>query len=125
MEEKKKQTVGQLLDSEEFKKELALQIEMENKRYDDMMAYAFTKKLRLARNPINSLREREVFNAEDMTAAYKLIIVKKLNGFSSAEREYIKRVCLMAFWRVLQKQNENKRKERKEPELKRKRKKKE
>jgi hypothetical protein len=44
-----------------------------------------------------------VFNVEDMTAAYKLIILKRLDGFSSGEREYIKRVCLAAYWRVLEK----------------------
>ena len=102
MEELKNMTVGQLLDSEEFRKELALQIQNECDEHDKMMRVAFTKKLRLQRNPINSLREREVFNVEDMVAAYKQIIAKCLEGFSSAERDYIKRVCMMAYWRVVE-----------------------
>lgn len=108
MEELKNMTVGQLLDSEEFRKELALQIQNECDEHDKMMRVAFTKKLRLQRNPINSLREREVFNAEDVTAAYKLILVKELKGFSSAEREYIKRVCMVAYYNTLQKMKEQK-----------------
>jgi hypothetical protein len=101
--EEKKQTVGELLDSEEYKKELGMVIASEQEHYDHMMRDAFVKGMRLQRNPINSLREREVFNVEDMTAAYKLIILKRLDGFSSGEREYIKRVCLAAYWRVLEK----------------------
>ena len=98
-----KMTVEQLLDSEEFRNELQVQITNEVEHHDRMMREAFTKGLRLQRNPINSLRERDVFNVEDMTAAYKLIIIKRLEGFSSAEREYIRRVCMMAYWRVLEK----------------------
>lgn len=102
MEDLQKMTVEQLLDSEEYRKELQVQIDRETEHHDRMMREAFTKGLRLKRNPINSLRERDVFNVEDMVAAYKLIIVKLLEGFSSAERDYIRRVCMMAYWRVVE-----------------------
>lgn len=123
MEELKNMTVGQLLDSEEFRKELALQIQNECDEHDKMMRVAFTKKLRLQRNPINSLREREVFKVDDVTAAYKLILVKELKGFSSAEREYIKRVCMVAYYNTLLKkkeQEQNPEKPEKKPRRKRK-----
>lgn len=102
MEDLQKMTVEQLLDSEEYRKELQVQITNETEHHDKMMREAFTKGLRLQRNPINSLREREVFNVEDMVAAYKQIIAKCLYGFSSAERDYIRRVCMMAYWRVVE-----------------------
>lgn len=97
-----KMTVADVLDSEEFRKELELQINNETEHHDKMMREAFTVKMRLQRAPIARLRERGVFNVDDMTAAYKLIIVKKLEGFSASEREYIKQVCMMAYWRVVE-----------------------
>ena len=102
MEDLKQMTVEQLLDSEEYRKELQVQITNETEHHDRMMREAFTKGLRLQRNPINRLRERDVFNVEDMVAAYKQIIAKYLEGFSSAERDYIRRVCMMAYWRVVE-----------------------
>ena len=106
MEDLKKMTVEQLLDSEEYRKELQVQITKEVEYHDRMMREAFMKGLRLQRNPINSLRDRDVFNVEDMVAAYKQVIAKCLEGFSSAERDYIRRVCMMAYWRVVEQHKE-------------------
>ena len=99
-----KMTVWEFLDSEEFRTELGKVIDHETEYHDRMMRVAFTKKLRLQRNPINRLRERQVFNVEDMTAAYKLIIAKHLEGFSATERDYIKRVCMSAYGEVVARQ---------------------
>ena len=96
-------SVEQLLDSPEYLKELQLQIDMETDHHDTMAREAFSSGQRLQRAPIARLREREVFNAEDMKELYKRMICKQLNGFSSSEREYIKQVCMMAYWRVVQK----------------------
>ena len=102
MEDLKKMSVGQLLDSEEYRKELQVQLDNEREYHDRMMREAFTKGLRLQRNPVSRLREREVWNVDDMIAAYKQIIAKCLEGFSAVERDYIKRVCMMAYWRVVE-----------------------
>ena len=99
----KEMTLGELLDSKEFQEELQRQIDNEVEHHDKMMREAFNRGLRLQRNPQERLRERGVFNVEDMTAAYKMIIAKSLQGYSAAEREYIKQVCWMAYWRVLEK----------------------
>lgn len=99
----KEMTLGELLDSKEFQEELQRQIDNEVEHHDKMMSEAFNRGLRLQRNPQERLRERGVFNVEDMTAAYKMIIAKSLQGYSAAEREYIKQVCWMAYWRVLEK----------------------
>ena len=97
------ETVEQLLDSEDYRRELEQQISMESSHHDKMSREAFVKGLRLQRAPIARIREREVFNAQDMVELYKRIICKQLNGFSSAEREYIKNVCMVAYWRTLEK----------------------
>ena len=116
MEGLKNMTVGQLLDSDDFKRELQLQIDNECEHHDKMMREAFNAGLRLQRAPIARLRERGVFNVEDMVAAYKLMIVKRLEGMSHVERDYIKQVCMMAYWRVVQqrKQQEKEQEEKKE-----------
>lgn len=98
-------TVEQLIDSEAFRTELALQIELEKKHHDEMAMEAFTRGLRLQRAPIARLREREVFDVENIIDIYKRIVCKQLNGFSSAERDYIRRLCMMAYSRVIAKNN--------------------
>jgi hypothetical protein len=94
-------TVEQLLDSKQFHDELEMQITIEEKHHTEMSYQAVGAGLRLQRAPIQRLIEREVFNADDMIELYKRIVCKQLNGFSAAEREYIKNVCMMAYWRVV------------------------
>ena len=96
-------TVEQLLDSKEFRQELELQIQMEDKHHTEMSHQAVAAGLRLQRAPIQRLIEREVFNADDMIELYKRIVCKQLNDFSAAERKYIEQICMMAYWRVVDK----------------------
>lgn len=95
-------TIEQLLDSEPFERELIRQIEMETQHHDEMARQAFASGLRLQRAPITTLREKGIFDAENIRDIYKHIICKTLNGFSAAEREYIKNLCMMAYWRVVE-----------------------
>ena len=99
----KEMTVEQLIDSDDFIKELEVQITNECENHDKLAREAFTKGLRLQRAPIARLREREVFNQQDIRDLYKRIIVGMLQGFSAAERQYIKQVCMVAYWRTVQK----------------------
>ena len=99
--ELKGMSVEQLLDSKQFREELEIQITMENKHHTDMSYQAVGAGLRLQRAPIQRLIDRGVFNADDMIELYKRIICKQLKDFSAAEREYIKNVCMMAYWRVI------------------------
>lgn len=94
-------TVEQLIDSKEFRKELSVQIEMEEKHHTEMSYQAVGAGLRLQRAPIQRLMERGVFNTEDIAECYKMMVCKQLQGFSAAEREYIKNLCMMAYWRVV------------------------
>jgi hypothetical protein len=95
-------TIEQLLDSEPFERELIRQIEMETQHHDKMARQAFVSGLRLQRAPIVSLREKGIFDAENIRDIYKHIVCKTLKGFSAAEREYIKNLCMMSYWRVIE-----------------------
>ena len=97
----KKMTIEELLDSVTFERELIVQIDMEAKHHDEMARQAFASGMRLQRAPIATLREKGIFDAENIRDIYKRIICKTLTGFSAAEREYIKRLCMMAYWRVV------------------------
>ena len=99
--ELKGMTVEQLLDSKEFHKEVEVQIAMEMKHHTELSHQAVGMGLRLQRAPIQRLIEKEVFDAENVRDIYKHIVCKTLTGFSAAEREYIKQVCMMAYARVV------------------------
>ena len=94
-------TVEQVLDSVDFERELIKQIENETAHHDQMARQAFSAGMRLQRAPIQSLIDRGVFDAENVRDIYKHIVCKTLTGFSAAEREYIKQVCMMAYARVV------------------------
>ena len=98
----RKMTVEEVLDSVDFERELIKQIENETKHHSEMAKQAFYSGMRLQRAPIQSLIDKGVFDAENVRDIYKHIICKTLNGFSAAEREYIKNVCMMAYWRVVE-----------------------
>ena len=99
--ELKGMSVEQLIDSKEFREELDIQIAMEKKHHTEMSYQAVNAGLRLQRAPIQRLLDRDVLNADTMAELYKLMICKQLQGYSAAEREYIKNVCMMAYWRVV------------------------
>ena len=100
--ELKGMSVEQLLDSKQFKEELDIQIVMERKHHTEMSYKAVEAELRLQRAPIQRLIDKGVFDVENIIKAYKLIICKQLGSdFSAAEREYIKNICMMAYWRVV------------------------
>ena len=98
----RKMTVEEVLDSVDFERELIKQIENETNHHNEMAKQAFYSGMRLQRAPIQSLIDKGVFDAENVRDIYKHIICKTLNGFSAAEREYIKNVCMMAYWRVVE-----------------------
>ena len=97
----RKMTVEQVLDSVDFERELIKQVENETAHHTKLAKEAFQSGLRLQRAPIQSLTEKGVFDAENIRDIYKHIVCKTLKGFSAAEREYIKNICMMAYWRVV------------------------
>ena len=94
-------TVEQLIDSKEFREELSVQIAIEKKHHTEMSYQAVNAGLRLQRAPIQRLIERGVFDADNIAELYKFLVCKQLTGYSAAEREYIKNLCMMAYWRVV------------------------
>ena len=79
-----------------FEEELKKQIAMEVGLYNEVSARG-----KLKRMAIDRLRERDMFNPHDLTIAYYHIMHKEAQGYSAAERQYIKDVCAMAYQRTI------------------------
>lgn len=95
-EEIKKLKVRDVIAMPEFKEEMERQVAIEEKTHTAAIA-----NMRLKRTPLDSLRERGVFNAETLVQLYPAILDKSLLGYSAMEREYISHMGLVCFGRVL------------------------
>ncbi len=94
--ELKEMTFLEVLQLAIFKEELEKQISLEEKNRLDA-----SKRGKLKRMAMDSLIERGVFNAKDMTEAYYHIMHKEASGFSANERQYIQDVCTLAYTRTI------------------------
>lgn len=81
-----------------FLKEMERQVAIEQQTQTEAI-----KRGLLKRTPLDRLRERGVFNGEKMVELYEAVMDRSLIGFSAAEREYINRIGLLVFGRVLSK----------------------
>lgn len=81
-----------------FKEELERQISLEIAAYDDV-----SKRGKLKRMAMDRLRERNQFNAKDLTVAYYHIMHKEADRdtFSANERQYIQDMCTLAYTRTI------------------------
>ena len=95
-EEIKKLKMRDVIAMPEFREEMARQVAIEEETHTCNIA-----NMRMERTPLDSLRERGVFNAETLVQLYKAILDKSLLGFSSNERSYIDRMGLVCLGRVL------------------------
>lgn len=95
-EEIKKLTVRDVVTMPEFKEEMERQIAIEEDSHT-----ANIVEMRLKRTPLDSLRERGSFKAEKLVQLFTAILKNSLLGFSANEREYIYRMGLVCFGRVL------------------------
>lgn len=95
-EEIKKLKMRDIIAMPEFREEMARQVAIEEDSHTANIAG-----MRLKRTPLDSLRERGVFNATKLVQLYKAILDKSLLGFSSNERSYIDRMGLVCLGRVL------------------------
>ena len=96
--ELKSMTFLEVLQLSIFKEELEKQISLEIKAYDDV-----SKRGKLKRMAMDRLRERNQFNAKDLTVAYYHIMHKEADRdtFSANERQYIQDVCTLAYTRTI------------------------
>ena len=94
MKESKEMTIADVLKTPEFYNNLKVVIsDLENiRRKAGMMADAPLK-----RHPIDRLQERGVFEPGQMTVLYANAMDKKLQGYSSSERQFILQVGGEAF----------------------------
>ena len=93
--------VADIIKMPEFEKEMERQIAIENDSYDKACREAALQKKRLKRTPVDSLRERDVFNKDMMMQLFEAVLNKALVGFSSAERQYIYGIGMLCFGKVL------------------------
>lgn len=96
--ELKDMTFLEVLQLSIFKEELEKQISIEIAAYDDV-----SKRGKLKRMAMDRLRERNQFNAKDLTVAYYHIMHKEADRdtFSAKERQYIQDVCTLAYTRTI------------------------
>ena len=96
--ELKSMTFLEVLQLSIFKEELEKQISLEIKAYYDV-----SKRGKLKRMAMDRLRERNQFNAKDLTVAYYHIMHKEADRdtFSANERKYIQDVCTLAYTRTI------------------------
>ena len=105
-EELKAIKVKDILRMPEFEAEMQRQITIENEMYDSFCREAAVSHKRVKRTVVDSLREREVFNTSTMIDLFEAVLNKALVGFSSAERQYIYGIGMLAFGKVLAKLKE-------------------
>ena len=83
-EELEKLKVRDLIEMEAFRKEVEIQLGIEERTHTEALLNGI-----LNRSPLDSLREKGLFNAEKMVDLFRCIIEKSLIGFSASERNYI------------------------------------
>ena len=88
--------VKDVLRMDAFKEELRRQIALEEDSHTEAL-----KKGRLKRTPLDSLRDKGVFNADKMVDLFENILNKSLVGFGANERQYIHSLGMLAFARVM------------------------
>ena len=95
-EELEKLKVKDVIAMPDFIEELKRQVDLEESSNTEAL-----KKGRLKRTPLDSLRDKGVFNAEKLAQLFESILKKTLLGFGANERQYIYSLCMLAFSRVM------------------------
>ena len=103
-------TVADVIGRDEFLEVMREQISLELGVREKAMQKARALKMRLQRNVIDSLLDKEVMDAETMRELWQALICKTLVGFSAAERNYIDLIGLTAYKRLVIRINEREKK---------------
>ena len=96
-------TVRDVLMLDEFRAQMLQVMDGEYDHQRRAAAEARKNGCRINRTPLDSLRERDVWHADEMIEYFGSVLNKSLIGFSAAEREYISLVGMAAFKRTMQK----------------------
>ena len=100
-EEIKKLTVRDVIAMDMFREEMEVQVRIENESHSKAIREAAAKGLVLKRTPLDSLREKNVLDADTMVQKFSAVVDKSLIGFSANERQYIYGIGMLCFGRVL------------------------
>ena len=95
-EELSKLTVRDVIKTEAFTKEMEKQVAIEEKAHTDAILSGNVR-----RSPLDSLREKRVFDASHLVCYFECILDKSLVGFSSMERTYIYALGMTCFARLM------------------------
>ena len=104
--ELKELKVRDVLLMDEFMEHLSQVMDMELAAQEKAGYNASKQGARINRTPLDRLRERKVWEPEQMVEYFGSVLNKSLIGFSAAEREYIYLVGMAAFKRTMQKLQE-------------------
>ena len=93
--------VKDILQLDLYRRRMEEQLQREEHTQRDAAVRVMKMGGKLKRYPLDSLRDRGVLNASDMTKLFKAVLDKALVGFSSTERSYIMDVGLKVFRQVM------------------------
>lgn len=106
--------VRDVLMMDEFKRQIAEVMDAEFDNQRRAMYDAKAQGARLARTPLDRLRERDAWHMEMMVDYFGNVLNKTLIGFSSQERDYIYLIGMAAFKRTMRKLQEQEKQHRNE-----------
>lgn len=107
----KEMTVCDVLQLAEYKSQMEQVMAGEEFNQSRAAQKAANQGARLARTPLDNLREKNVWNADTMIDLYGSALNKTLIGFSANERAYIMLVGFEAFSRTVKKLEAEQKKE--------------
>ena len=106
--ELKDMTVRDVLQLDLFKEQMQRVMDQEVGSQEKAAVNAHRQGARINRTPLDRLRERKAWDAEQMVEFFGSVLNKSLIGFSAVEREYIRLVGMEAFNRTIKTlQNKN------------------
>lgn len=95
--ELKKLNVGDVLAMKEYREEMKKVMLSEEQLVRKATNMALYNRAHLCRTSVDRMKEKGVWDVENMTASFSLVMQKKLIGFSKAERDYIYLIGCTAF----------------------------
>lgn len=97
----KQMKVKDILQTDDYRRRMEEQLQREEDSQKRAALRVRNMGGRLKRCPLDSLREKGVLNAPDMTRLFKSVMNHDLVGFSSTERSYIYDIGVKVFRQVM------------------------
>lgn len=95
--ELRKLKVGDVLEMKEYREEMKKVMLNEEQLVRKATNLALYNRAHLCRTSVDRMKEKGVWDVENMTSSFSLVMQKKLVGFSKVERDYIYLIGCTAF----------------------------